>query len=408
MRFCYDNKIDDYTLQGIGTNSSYPVTNVQDYRLSKYWRSDITDYMTYGDCENANSPTLDGGTSGLTNATWARSAAQAQEGSYSWLLTKTSAAAAGDAYTYLTDNTTTTDMHGLTAGQTYRLDCWMYTDVATLTNADVVFQEYYAAAWNDTLTFNISSASTWEREQATVTLNSATTGVTIKVLIESAEDVGKLLYLDDIKFTLENRIILDVGSGNTLNPTAAAILNEHNLSSNALIKIQGNATSDWTSPTVDETLTYNANIILKFISASGLRFWSFLFYDPDNTDEYIKIPRVYIGTCLQVTISCRMAFDNDLIDNSIVHKNPTGQVYGYDGVQLQRFSLSFAWWTNDMKNSFKILFADTSKIDPFIFVLDENDLTSVPPLYVSITDDFMTKNEFNYNWSAPLKLEEVR
>jgi hypothetical protein len=164
-----------------------------------------TEYMEYGNCEDTNSPTLDGGTTGLANGTWARSAAVIKGGTYSWLLTKTSAADGGDADNYLTDNVLTDDMHGLTADTTYYVSFWMYSDVGTATNAKVVFQEYYSAAWHDTYEWNISSASTWESKTQEITLNAATTAVTVLIQIASAEEQSKVLYIDDVS-VLENGV----------------------------------------------------------------------------------------------------------------------------------------------------------------------------------------------------------
>ena len=157
-----------------------------------------TEAVEYGDCENANSPTLDGGTSGLADATWARSSSQKKGGVYSWVLTKSAAAGVDPGVVYLTDNTNNTDMHGLTAGNTYYVSLWMYSDVGTVTNATVKFQEYYGGSWHDTLSFDPDTASTWESKSSSVTLNATTTAVTIEVTIATAEDAGKVLYIDEL------------------------------------------------------------------------------------------------------------------------------------------------------------------------------------------------------------------
>jgi hypothetical protein len=158
----------------------------------------VTEYMEYGDCENANSPTLDAGSTGLTNGTWARSIAQFKSGLSSWVLTKTSAVGAGEASVNLADNETTTDMHGLTAGDTYLFSLWAYTDAAVLANTTIKFQEYHTAAWNDSIEFSCAAASTWENFSESITLNASTTGIRIELVIHTDEAIGTVLYIDDI------------------------------------------------------------------------------------------------------------------------------------------------------------------------------------------------------------------
>lgn len=157
-----------------------------------------TEYIEYGDGEDVNSPTLDGGTTGLSDATWARSSTQVKGDTYSWVLTKTAAAGVNPGLVYLTDTVLTNDLHGLSAGATYYVSFWMYSDVGTVTNATVKIQEYYGGAWHDSLSFDPDVASTWELKESAITLNAGTTAVTIEVQIAAAEDAGKVLYVDDL------------------------------------------------------------------------------------------------------------------------------------------------------------------------------------------------------------------
>ena len=409
MRFAYSNQLESGTLTAADRYSStYDVANIIDRRLAKKYRSlAITNLMTYGDCEETTSPTLDGGTTGLSNATWARSAVEVNEGSYSWVFTKTSAAAGGDAEDWLTDNTDTDDLHGLIAGRTYGLKLDMYTDVASLTNAQVIVQEYYSAAWHDVLTLQCSGASAYEALSGSFTVNTASTAVTIKLFIDTSEDAGKLFYLDDIRFYLENRIFHDAGTGLTNNPTIAFIAS-HNLSSAAIVKIQGNATADWTSPTVDETITYDADIMYEFITASGLRYWSILFDDEDNTDGYIQVGYAFIGTYLQATQGAARVFGETPDDKSTVMEGSTGQVIGASSVLVKEWNLNIPWWTDTMKTNFEAMYAVVRNYKPFLFILDEDNTTYFPPKYVRITEYGFTHIMKLQAWSATINIKEAK
>ena len=159
-----------------------------------------TEHMEYGDCEDTNSPTLDGGTSNLAGGTWARSAAVTKGGAYSWVLTKTTAAGAGVAEVDLTDNVLTTDLHGLTAGNTYYISLWIYSD-ATVGASQVEVVEYYGAAWHTVTTFSNATQSAWELHSFEFTLNGSATAASLGLSIHTDEAVGTVLYLDDISIS---------------------------------------------------------------------------------------------------------------------------------------------------------------------------------------------------------------
>jgi hypothetical protein len=409
MRFAYINQFESGTLTAADRyTSTYDVANLIDRRLAKKYRSAaITNLMTYGDCEETTSPTLDGGTFGLADATWARSAVEVQEGTYSWLFTKTSAAAAGDAENWLTDNVDTTDLHNLIAGRTYGLKLWMYTDVAVLANANVVVQEYHTAAWHDILTLQATGASAWEALAGSFTINVLSTAVTIKLFIDTSEVAGKLMYIDDIRFYLENRIFHDAGTGLTNNPTIGYIA-AHNLSSAAVVRIQGNATAEWTSPTVDELVTYSDAIMYEFFTGSALRYWSILFDDEDNPDGYIQVGYASLGTYLQATKGPARVFGENPDDKSLVMEGASGQVVGSTGVLLKEWELNIPWWTDTMKTAFETMYDVVRIYKPFLFVLDENNTAYFPPKYARITNYKFTHIMKLQSWSATITMREAK
>lgn len=190
----------------------------------------VTNYITNGDCEAITTPTLDTSSQGLAAATWARSATQVKRGSYSWVLTKDGTATDGEVWLDDVGESATNDLHGLTAGTTYDLYAWMWTDVATVTNADLIFREYYAGSWHNTATLNVSTASTWELETANITLNAATTGVSIKLFIDGAE-ANKVLYIDDLVLITSG---IDYEIRRRFNPTDEFLF-DHTVADNTLL-----------------------------------------------------------------------------------------------------------------------------------------------------------------------------
>lgn len=68
-----------------------------------------------------------------------------------------------------------------------------------------------------------------------------------------------------------------------------------NFSSAAVVKFQSNATDSWSSPTVDETLTWNAKNIIHFPTSSQLRWIRILIQDRRNTAGRVYLGALYAG-----------------------------------------------------------------------------------------------------------------
>lgn len=141
----------------------------------------------------------------LVDCTVAVSGAQYYTPSYdstnSYLMTKT--IAAGDPGTYdLMNNNAIDDMHGLIANYTYRFEAKVYIPSAggpELSEVRIGIAAYYGAAWNWTYSgVDVSAADTWETLEVQLALNTATTGVIVRVEIESAAADTEYIYLDNL------------------------------------------------------------------------------------------------------------------------------------------------------------------------------------------------------------------
>jgi len=153
-----------------------------------------------GDCESESEPMIFNETTPEnSNATWERSSAQAHEGTFSYLLTKTSSGGGGNARVALINNwSVTDDMHGFSPGDQITYTAWVYTDVATASNMYISIEEYYGASWNIT-TDAATTTGAWEKLSITLTINSGTTGILFGIKILSAEAAGKVCYVDEIQ-----------------------------------------------------------------------------------------------------------------------------------------------------------------------------------------------------------------
>ncbi len=162
-----------------------------------------------GNCESATAPMLLGETVPvLTNTTFARSSDFAHGGTYAFKVTKTIAAGTAalvsldDAYT-----TSTTDMHGLVAGETYEYSFWVYVPTASgiaVSEIDLICRNYKSSttAWS---TIEDSSAptalDTWQEISGSFTLDADATGFVIYLRMLSTAALNEYFYVDDIRLT---------------------------------------------------------------------------------------------------------------------------------------------------------------------------------------------------------------
>ena len=189
-----------------GDSILYPAININATanrtRVMNNYAEDNGNLIDRGNCESATSPMFAGDTVivAATNATWAKSTALSYEGAASWLLTKTSAGGGGHASQHLQDGTATNDMHGLVAGLPYALFAYGNVPVAgDISRYYLFLSEYYAAAWHENITIQMTGAAAWELLTDSVTLNAGTTGIKLWVYIEQTEAVDSLFYIDNIR-----------------------------------------------------------------------------------------------------------------------------------------------------------------------------------------------------------------
>lgn len=203
-------------------------------------------------------------------------------------------------------------------------------------------------------------------------------------------------------------VLIDAGSGNTINPTSAAIL-AHNISSGAtVIKIQGNATDSWGSPTIDESFTYSAGTMIHYFTGSALRYWRFAIEDASNPDGYIEIGRLILGVFIQVTQPIQTAFPFQDLDTSSRQFAVTGEQYGNEGITYELYRWQFSRWDNAKKKEMQALFRDVKTIVPLLFVPNEDELARIDAVYGVFNTEIDYNHIVNFQWNASFSVREVK
>lgn len=204
----------------------------------------------------------------------------------------------------------------------------------------------------------------------------------------------------------ENENIVADASG-ALKASYVLIAN-HNLSATATIKLQGNATDNWTDPTFDETLAWNANIIIKKFTEAEYLYWRFLFIDPDNVDGYVKLGLLYLGVYYEV----EEPPDSDLlhreIDTTKTSFSDSGQAYSKIGIQYKTYAIKMGTLEETTRQGLLSLYKVVGLHGHFFLLLDENNQDKLPVVYCKLEKIFAYRHAGGYLWrDEAMRFREV-
>lgn len=187
------------------------------------------------------------------------------------------------------------------------------------------------------------------------------------------------------------------------------IIHSHNISASATIKLQANATDVWTSPSVDLTLTHGEWIVENFTEVS-YQYWRVTIDDPTNTDGYLEISKIFLGTYFQ-TPGPSPDSKLNIKTSSTYTKTPTGQLYPNSKIKLKSWGFSFPITTEAQRQSAITFFNATENTVPFFLLIWESGLDTEPPIYCNQTESQLPLTKIPNQgllWKYTLKIEECK
>lgn len=198
----------------------------------------------------------------------------------------------------------------------------------------------------------------------------------------------------DSRLTRVFRTVAAITTANIVFDMTAAVavdcvaIAAHNITSGATIKLQGNATDVWTSPSVDETLSHDSDIITKVITSATYRYWRISIVDAANPDGYIQIGRAWIGESFDTPGIAPTVSVGD-ISSSVKSKSIGGQTYTDIRPKKHDFGVSIPSITYANRATFEDVL-DTVDIGiPFFVDFDETN-SDLDVYYVTISGDGFT------------------
>lgn len=202
-------------------------------------------------------------------------------------------------------------------------------------------------------------------------------------------------------------VVADAGTGLTIDPDSAFIAGV-NLSDTAVVKIQGNATDVWTSPSVDITMSRNEDVFYSYSELfAAFRYWRFVIEDPSNADGYLEVGRMWIGDVTEAQ-GPHINFVEVRNNTSDITISITGQAYGDLNYIFKSWEMSYPYWDEIEKANIEIFADYVNKVRPFFVQFVDNNGCKLGPFYVIMTNSM----EFTHLktldiWSSVIAFREV-
>ena len=208
------------------------------------------------------------------------------------------------------------------------------------------------------------------------------------------DHAGTSFEAEEVRVHTEEYVELDLGSGGDIEPTFVGLVvpvDSIFVSSSATIKLQGNASAVWTSPTVDKTLTRLDDGSLEFLDdgdvSAAFRFWSIYIEDRELvTGPSIKISYLYLGDYLTLTErNTQSGFNMSRVDPSDSVETELGAQYFHTRYKYWEFTgMVLPYMVAADRLALQEFFEEVGVQESFFISLD-------PELAVSTTIDEYTK-----------------
>lgn len=148
------------------------------------------------------------------------------------------------------------------------------------------------------------------------------------------------------------------------------------LSNSVNLRIQANATNEWSSPAVDQVLTVDNTyeVASHFFSGNGgsYRYWRLFIDDPTNPYDYIEIGMVWLGLSIDID-NAQNGFKYQLEDTSIINRNDFGHEYVDEYPTIATLDISYQYLDYDVIKVLEETFRRNGTRKPVIFIADETD-----------------------------------
>lgn len=214
-------------------------------------------------------------------------------------------------------------------------------------------------------------------------LNSTGTNVSTSILtvlgFSAADFTGGVTYTgSQIAIHTKERIVFDMRTTEELDSVVLMWPKEDGikLSNSAVVKIEANATDNWSSPSVSQTLTINNDFSLAshyFSTSQTYRYWSITIEDSTNPYLYVELGVCFIGKALAIQ-EPENGFNFDIMDRSSVSRTSYGNEYidEYPKYAILKFEYKYMQY-EDVK-ALELVYQQVGRNKPIFVTLDHTDI----------------------------------
>lgn len=368
-RFLWNNLWDLGTLTYSSQHSSFPATNSRHRWHTRSWRS------RYGVASGWGNFVITAGTNDRIDF----------EETIATPLVATLTAGTYDADTLATEIKTRLDAAG---ASTYTVTYSDSTNKFTITSDGLGGGGIFTLLWN-------SGANKARSVAGTIGFD------------DSADDNGALTYTADrMRIHSEEWLKNNLGSAQNVQ---AFVIRQHNFSSTATVRIQGNNADAWGAPAVNVSLTLNADIMIYFWSSvQSQQWWRIYITDVDNSDGYVEIGRSFLGTYFQTAVNFKRDYRRRLVDPTDVIISDGGQLSSNEKTKYQTLALTFEYLSNTDLATLESIWQSRGMHRDFFFCRDADNMltTTIYCRFANPIDieHFLTDTLYN----VPIFLEELR
>ena len=143
----------------------------------------------------------------------------------------------------------------------------------------------------------------------------------------------------------------------------------HNLSSAAVVTIEGNDTDVWTTPAYSQVLTWNALCLVEFFDKT-YRWWRITIEDGSNTDGYIEIGRICAGEYYEPTVNIAENLGIIITDPSTVEEADGGQGWSVEKLKFRTYTVKFMDISRAQQAEIRTMFNAVGNTRTLVFALD--------------------------------------
>lgn len=164
------------------------------------------------------------------------------------------------------------------------------------------------------------------------------------------------------------------------------IIKYHNFTSSAIVKVEA-STNDFATTSVTATMPVTSDISVYFFStAQTYQYWRFTVSDATNTDGYVRMGRIFVGTYWSPSRDAT-AYSISYIDPSDMRYSTGGQLSANVKTKYKQISYQYNFITETDKVSFDSIFSTVGQSVPY-FICDDADKASTTTRYVQNVSSF--------------------